>query len=316
MFVKKPNCRRILFFALFMGWTSPVFDFSAWATGPLTDLALGYYDPWEQTGHVTFFQDRVEAPVFIESTAGFPGEVIRRVNQHRVAAGLFPLKPNAVLNAKAQAHSEHMRDTGCFDHQCAGEASPAERICLSGYGMYGRVQSLSDAFLQSGGGGGPGPGGGSCYIGEAIAAGYRTPASVVAGWMGSPGHYAILMHAKLREIGVGFATGGTYRAYWTLDAGSQPNVLPVFINSDSPVTHTRQIVVSLTNEQVSGFGGIDYAHVVAISNDPGFAGAAWEPYVPHKTWSLTEGAGTKIVYIKYRDSDGLEILSTDDILFQ
>ncbi|MBW1956103.1 MAG: CAP domain-containing protein [Deltaproteobacteria bacterium] len=306
---------RIFFVAMVFWIGNPVLSALTWAAEPMTETALGYYDPVEQTGQVVFFQDHVEADAFLESSAGFPQEVIRLVNQNRVAAGLFPLKPNGILNAMAQAHSDYMRATGCFAHQCAAEYSPAERICLSGYGMYGGTQSLSDCTLQ-GGGGGPGPGDGSCFIGEVIAAGYPNPASVVTGWMGSPPHYAILMHAQLREIGVGFASGGPHRAYWTLDAGSQPNVLPIFINDDHPETTTAQIILSLTNEQVSGFGGIDYAHKVLVSNDPGFAGAVWESYAPHKPWTLTEGTGHKTVYVKYRDTDGLEILSVDDILLR
>jgi hypothetical protein len=53
---------------------------------------------------------------------------------------------------------------------------------------------------------------------------------------------------------------------------------------------------------------------VQISNDSGFAGAKWELYTLHKSWTLAEGDGQKIVYVKYRDPSGYEVTSSDDIL--
>lgn len=41
-----------------------------------------------------------------------------------------------------------------------------------------------------------------------------------------------------------------------------------------------------------------------VSNDSGFAGASWEAYNTSKAWSLSSGAGTKTVYIRFKDSAG------------
>ena len=51
--------------------------------------------------------------------------------------------------------------------------------------------------------------------GENIAAGYRTPADVVAGWLRSPGHCRNIM-TPARDLGVGLAEvdGSEYRFYW------------------------------------------------------------------------------------------------------
>jgi hypothetical protein len=43
-----------------------------------------------------------------------------------------------------------------------------------------------------------------------------------------------------------------------------------------------------------------------ISNDPCFTGATWEPYKTAKSWTLTDGYGTKSVYVKYKDNAGNE----------
>ena len=53
--------------------------------------------------------------------------------------------------------------------------------------------------------------------GENIAAGQPDPKSVVTSWMNSPGHRANILSKSYTEIGVGFASGGTYGTYWTED---------------------------------------------------------------------------------------------------
>jgi uncharacterized protein YkwD len=226
-------------------------------------------------------------------TTTFEEEVVCRINQERRSRGLSPLKANPILTAVAEGHSVYMRDHDCFDHQCAGELDPAQRACAAGYTPYCW---------------------GGCWIYETIGVGYPTPQAVVDGWMNSPGHEEILLDGTLREIGVGHASGGSWGNYWTADFGSQPDVLPVFINYDDPATDSCQVTLTLTNEEVSGCSGIDYADQVMISNDPGFGGAQWQPYSLHNPWTLPPGNGTRTVYVRYRDAADYEVTSSDDIL--
>jgi hypothetical protein len=121
------------------------------------------------------------------------------------------------------------------------------------------------------------------------------------------------MHSELREFGIGYVAGGYYLHYWTVDFGSQPDVLPVFINRDDGETETRQVTLTLTNEKVSGCSGIDYAQQVMLSNEPGFPGAQWQAYAPQKPWTLAEGNGQQFVYVKYRDASGYQATSNDEI---
>ena len=58
-------------------------------------------------------------------------------------------------------------------------------------------------------------------MGENIAAGQPTPESVVAGWLRSEGHCRNIMNPGFRELGLGFAQGGTYGTYWVQDFGAQ-----------------------------------------------------------------------------------------------
>ena len=261
---------------------------------PPSNYMIGYYDPIEQAGYVTFAD---EAPSTLLSTvldSQYAVEIIRLINLRRKSAGILPLMDSHILIKAAQAHNEYMRDNSCFAHQCPGEPPPERRVCLAGFQPYGRL----------------------CSVGEVIAAGYPSPESVVTAWMNSPGHYAVLMHSKMREIGVGYAVGGYYRRYWTADLGSQPNKLYVFINDDDPVTESRSVTLTMTNELIRNSAGINYARDVMISNDPSFAGADWETYVPQKTWMLTDCKGPKTVYVKYRDPTGNKVLSGDIIFLK
>lgn len=266
-------------------------------TAPGTDYALGAYTPDDQVEYLNLAPESPmtileESPDGGCTTGTFEEQVLCLVNVQRRSRGLYPFQANVILSTVAEVHSAYMRDHDCFSHQCSGELSPAQRACAAGYGPYGW---------------------GECFIGEAIAAGYLNPAEVVGAWMNSDGHRALLLHEQLREIGMGYVSGGYYGHYWTLDFGSQPNVLPVFINDGDPAVADLQVMLTLTNEDVSGSGGIDHADEVMISNDPSFPGAAWEPYSLHRSWQLTDGNGSKMVYIRYRDSWGDQVLSTDGI---
>jgi uncharacterized protein YkwD len=56
-------------------------------------------------------------------------------------------------------------------------------------------------------------------VGENIAAGYDTPASVVAGWMTSDGHCSNIMNSSATLTGVGYYRGGEWGYYWTQNFG-------------------------------------------------------------------------------------------------
>ncbi|MFC2036497.1 CAP domain-containing protein [Chloroflexota bacterium] len=257
--------------------------------------ALGVQAPDADVGEVTLADGMVPSTVQTAVPAdAFVDQVVRLINLERQNGGLPPYQVNPILGAIAQGHSAYMRDQDCFAHQCPGEVPTSARACGAGYQPYGW---------------------GDCYVGETLAAGYSAPASVVAAWMGSSGHRSILMHEQLREIGVGYVTGGYYGIYVTVDFGSQPDVLPVFIDDGAGEADSRQVTLTLTNENVSGWGGIDLAEEVMISNDPGLGDSHWEPYGGEKPWMLSACGGQKTVYVKYRDASGYQVLSTDHIVY-
>jgi uncharacterized protein YkwD len=106
------------------------------------------------------------------------------VNEQRAAAGLRPLHHDRRLARAAGRFSAAMVRGGFFDHISPQGSTPGQRARAAGYG--------------------------SGVLGETIgwgAAALATPAAIVADWMGSPPHRAIVLGAGFRRIGPGVADG-------------------------------------------------------------------------------------------------------------
>ena len=137
-------------------------------------------------------------------TVGAVGaEVLRLVNKARATArkcgssrykAAKPLRWDGTLAKVAKAHSKDMADHDYFSHYSRNGANPFQRMKRAGY----RYD----------------------FAGENIAAGFFSPASVVKAWLKSTGHCKIIMSRRYVELGVGYATGGTYGTYWTQDFGN------------------------------------------------------------------------------------------------
>jgi len=119
----------------------------------------------------------------------FEQEVIRLTNEERAAGGCGPLTNNDMLHAAALGHSVDMAENDYFSHTSRDASKMVDRVERQGY----RWRSLA----------------------ENIAAGYRSAAAVVEGWMNSSGHRDNIMNCGLTEIGVGF-----HNYYWTQNFGT------------------------------------------------------------------------------------------------
>ena len=120
-------------------------------------------------------------------------QVVQLVNAQRAKVGCRGLAVDARLSRAAQAHSADMARRRYFSHTSPDGRTFVQRI---------RAQ------------GNPGT-----RLGENIAAGYRTPSTVMTAWMKSAGHRANILNCRFTAIGVGYATGGPYGTYWTQDFG-------------------------------------------------------------------------------------------------
>jgi uncharacterized protein YkwD len=143
--------------------------------------------------------------------AQWEAEVLLLVNERRALGadcgeeGYFgpasPLTMNEALRCAARLHSMDMGVRNYFDHDNPDGLDPFQRIAAAGY-----VGNL---------------------MAENIAAAVESPASVVGGWMTSPGHCSNIMHPDLLDIGVGYYMDPTERGfedeprhYWTQNFGA------------------------------------------------------------------------------------------------
>jgi subtilisin family serine protease len=123
-------------------------------------------------------------------------QVLVLVNQERAKVGAPALVFHSTLSQAAQGHAADMAARGYFSHYTPpSNTDPGARLRQAGY-----------AWVT---------------YAENIAAGYPTAEAVVTAWMGSAGHRANILNARLREIGVGIATGGPYGKYWVTDFGAR-----------------------------------------------------------------------------------------------
>ncbi|MFE9425006.1 sigma-70 family RNA polymerase sigma factor [Kitasatospora sp. NPDC006697] len=122
--------------------------------------------------------------------ADYVRQVLELVNVQRSQHGCGPLTANSKLQLAAQRQSDDMAARQFFDHTNPDGLGPRQRIEAAGYRW--------------------------STWGENIARGQADPASVMDGWMNSPGHRANILDCDFREMGVGvhFGTGGPW---WTED---------------------------------------------------------------------------------------------------
>jgi uncharacterized protein YkwD len=106
------------------------------------------------------------------------------LNQQRAAGGLAPVTADPRLARAARRFSGEMVRRRFFDHVSPAGSTVGQRVRKAGFSGRG--------------------------IGETIAWGAgpsATPAAIVAMWMASPGHRAIIMQGRFRHVGLGVASG-------------------------------------------------------------------------------------------------------------
>ena len=127
---------------------------------------------------------------------------ISLVNAHRTGMGLRALTVSSALQASAVWKARHMAKYGYMAH-----SDPAPPV----------ARSTAERMAACGVSGG---------WGENIAAGYPTAASVVTGWLNSPGHRANIENPTYTTIGSGAAAGGTGQIYWAHTFGTSGGSAP------------------------------------------------------------------------------------------
>ena len=145
-------------------------------TSPATEAPVPTQAPTEEAAE----------PQQTQALSAYELEIVRLINEIRTQYGLGQLTVNKELSRVARIKSQDMRDKGYFSHTSPTYGSPFDM--MKRFGIRYRT------------------------AGENIAMGYRTPQSVVNGWMNSPGHRANILNGSFKEIGMGYVESGNY---WT-----------------------------------------------------------------------------------------------------
>lgn len=142
------------------------------------------------------------APAAAPAPDAFAQDLLDRVNAVRATAHAcggttYPAAPPLTWNTDAEQAARtqalYLQGNNLFTHTGAGGSSVGDRLTAAGYAWNA--------------------------VGENIAAGYPDAASVVAGWVASPGHCANLSNAAYADLGVALQPGtgsNTYSDYWVM----------------------------------------------------------------------------------------------------
>jgi uncharacterized protein YkwD len=164
----------------------------------------------------------------------FLRDVARRLNVERMRHGLKPLTYDKTLEKAAQAHAEWMARNQKMEHleesprsldeQRTCNEHPANRVVNAGYFRWDdlfTVEARADGAVVH-----PTPAANGA-VGEIIAKGANAghpamqPATIVPGWMNSPGHRKTILTPTFQEFGIGTACIGN-DTYWCVVFG-KPN---------------------------------------------------------------------------------------------
>lgn len=221
------------------------------------------------------------------------GDIATRINRERIARGLTPYAVNAQLTQAAQAHANDIASTGKFGHTGTDGSTVFDRVARTGYGAYSWGRRLGENWAW-----------------------YPSAERAMLFWMDSPDHRNNILHALYREMGIGITTSQGNLVI-VVDFGSQPNVLPFFINNYDSDTKSPDVMLRFSSEDVvsagEGAGTIGTPTQIQISNSADFAGASWQSFAKQIQWTLTTGDGVKTVYVKYRDARGRMATANDSI---
>jgi uncharacterized protein YkwD len=175
--------------------------------------------------------------------------VLSLVNSQRASLGLSQLRTSGTLTNAALWKARHMAKYGYFSHDDPAPPvarSAFERIAACGYPGYS--------------------------AGENIAAGYRSPASVMQAWLASPGHRANIEAPAWTVIGIGVAQSASGALYWvqdfgaTDDSGVPPNRVPVAHPDRRSVKDRHRIVIRVLRNDHDPDG--DHLSVVSLVKPP------------------------------------------------
>lgn len=166
----------------------------AMALGLLTACG-GTSVPVEVSSGGSLASSAIDLPAIAPSTAtGGDASFANLLNDVRISNGVDTVTYNGRLDAAAQSHADDMLVNNYFSHTGLNGSSAADRARAAGYDYIA--------------------------LGENIASGFQTEATVMAGWVGSPGHQRNNIDPVFEEFGLGYSRDGS-ATRWVLMLGAQ-----------------------------------------------------------------------------------------------
>lgn len=210
------------------------------------------------------------------SNLAYEQTVVEMVNAVRADNALPPLKRVAALDDAARYHSTDLAVDDYFTHDSQDRVGGVLQVICN------FAQRVSTYYTY-------GP-----TLSENIAAGYQTPAAVMAAWMGSDGHRANILRATSWEIGVGYYQGGGYYyRYWTQDFGRRYNVYPIVINREAATTDDYHVNLYI-------YGSGTWTEMRLRNNSD--AWGAWRSFQSELAWELPKVGGEHTVWVEMRNA--------------
>ncbi len=181
-----------------------------------------------------------------------------------------------------------MRDDDYFNHNTHDRNAGGGLVYVCGWAT--RVSGYYGAYTS---------------ISENLAAGYTTPASVVAAWMESTGHRANILSTSVWEIGAGYSCcGGTYTRYWGQNFGKKSGVYPLVIDREAATTDVVSVDLYIYGTFTE----------MRLRNDNDSWGS-WQTFSNNVAWTLNNETGVRTVSVEmrtgsptYSSSDTIELL--------
>ncbi|MCL4504746.1 MAG: CAP domain-containing protein [Chloroflexi bacterium] len=226
--------------------------------------------------------------------------ILLAINRVRLASGLTPLAVNPALEKAAQLHSDDMASHGFVDHTGTNGSNPVDRISAAGYPAW------QDTRVWA----------------ENVYAGSHGFTEALDYFLRDEIQRRNFLAPRYREVGIGVGgyanANGEQMIYWTLDFGSQPNVLPIFINDGVTLINVPQVAIHLSQEEaVPGGEGAAVGSIIEarISSDPSFKDVAWQKWEPLIPFAFDARPGLKSVYVQMRDGGGRVTASTASVQY-
>lgn len=120
----------------------------------------------------------------LERRAALEAEIVREMNQIRIARGVRPLRASPSLRSAARTHSRAMLELGFFGHDSADGTAFSDRIRRFYTNRGWDTWSVGEALLAS--------------EGQQIAA-----KAIVRAWLDSPPHREVILSSAWRDAGIG-----------------------------------------------------------------------------------------------------------------